>query len=392
MKVLHVTPAYFPATYWGGPIYSVYGLSNALAKIDGVEIKVLTTDSAGPKLSERISNVSFPEQFDAGYKVYYCKRWMAASVSPGMFIRLIPMVRWADVVHLTGVYSPPTIPTLFVCRLLGKPIVWSPRGSLQRWEGSTRPKIKVFWEWICNCLVKQGACILHATVNAEAIDSRLRISKAVVAVVPNGVVIPERLEKRKWKPNGQLRLLYIGRLHPIKGLENLIQALAILPENIMLTICGTGEPSFKASLYNLIEKAGIEERVEFKGHVSDDGKRRAFKNADVCVLPSFSENFGMVVAEALAHGLPVIAGKGTPWPEVEKHHCGYWVENDPTTLADAIINMSTQDLEKMGKSGRDWMKAEYGWQSIGVQMFLLYQRMISKVGLNEEKPVINVKL
>src|SRR5437867_6880662 len=149
VRLLHIIPAYYPATYWGGPIYSVYGLCNALAKTPGVSLRVLTTDTAGPSRSDSVEVTGVPMRYPGGYEVFVCRRRWAASVSPGMLLRLWPMIRWADVVHLTAVYSPPTIPTLLISRLLGKPLVWSPRGALQRWEGSTRVMSKALWEWVC---------------------------------------------------------------------------------------------------------------------------------------------------------------------------------------------------------------------------------------------------
>src|SRR5215467_15665864 len=114
LKLLQITPAFYPATYWGGPIYSVYGLCNALAKNAEVELRVLTTDTAGPQLSESVDVTGFPMNYPPGYEVFFCHRQWGASYSTEMFRRLWSMIRWADVVHLTGVYSPPTIPTLLL--------------------------------------------------------------------------------------------------------------------------------------------------------------------------------------------------------------------------------------------------------------------------------------
>jgi hypothetical protein len=148
VKVLHVTPAFYPATHWGGFTRSVPGLCDALAQKPAVDLKVLTTDSDGPETQQNISVKSFPKRFPAGYDVYYCRRIAGRSVSPGLLLRLWSLARWADVVHLTATYSFPTIPTLLVCRILRKPLVWSPRGALQRWPGTSRARAKSVWEKI----------------------------------------------------------------------------------------------------------------------------------------------------------------------------------------------------------------------------------------------------
>lgn len=377
MRVLHITPAFFPATYWGGPIYSVYGLCSALAKLPDVTLRVLTTDSAGPDRSESVEVTSFPMYYPEGYEVFFCRRWWAASVSPGMILRLWSMIRWADVVHLTAVYSPPTIPTLLICRVLGKPVVWSPRGSLQRWEGATRLSLKRAWEWNSNVLINRQSCVLHVTSEQEATDSRTRIPDADIIHIPNGVDIPEALPARSWLPDGKLRLLYLGRLHPIKGLENLLRALkALEDETISLAICGSGDEAYSRSLQLLVREFGLERRVSFQGHVTGEKKMKTFMQADVCVVPSFTENFGMVTAEALAHGVPVIASKGTPWAEVEVRGCGLWVENSPERLAEAICSIRSKILPEMGARGRDWMQEEFGWNFIAEKMLNLYQSFI----------------
>ena len=123
LRILHITPAYYPATYWGGPIYSLLRLSEGLAKLDSVVLRVLTTDSAGPSVGDRVTVSRIPMRTWTGYEVYYCRRVCGVAISPGLLVKMWPLIRWSDVVHLTGTYSFPTIPTLLVCRLLRKPVV-----------------------------------------------------------------------------------------------------------------------------------------------------------------------------------------------------------------------------------------------------------------------------
>ena len=377
MKTLHITPAFYPATHWGGPISSLYGLCNGLAGMPGINLKVLTTDTSGPKRSDTVKVDNFPTLFPGPYQVFFCRRWWGASFSPGMLCRMWSMIRWADIVHLTAVYSPPTIPALFICRLLRKPVIWSPRGSLQRWQNSTRPRLKKIWELICNALVSRRRCVLHVTSREEGSDSAARIPNASLIVIPNGVDIPELLPSRVWLPEGKLRLLYLGRLHPIKGLENLLHAMKQVQNTCILTICGRGDDAYAETLQNLIDGLEIGGCVRLEGHVGSYAKQEAFRKADVCVLPSHSENFGMVVAESLAHGVPVIASKGTPWKDIEKHGCGLWVDNSPPQLAHAIEQMTSFPLGAMGSRGRNWMKESYCWEKSAIAMFHAYGRLAS---------------
>src|SRR5690349_13182357 len=102
MKVLQVTPAFYPATFWGGPMHSLFGLCNGLARIPNVQLNVLTTDTAGPKLHQSVDVTGHPMHYSQGYDVWFSRRRLGASFAPGLFARLPAMIRWADVVHLTA--------------------------------------------------------------------------------------------------------------------------------------------------------------------------------------------------------------------------------------------------------------------------------------------------
>jgi glycosyltransferase involved in cell wall biosynthesis len=371
LKVLHVTPSFYPATGYGGPVYSGYALCNALVEHCGIDLQVLTTDSNGPR-GDRFEVESFPTRTPAGYDVYYCRRWFGKDIAPGLFWRLWSMIRRADLVHLTAVYSPPTIPTLAICKLLGKPVVWSLRGSLQRWAGSTRPKTKQVFEAICGGLCEPDRVVLHVTSEAEKQDSTERIKTATAIVAPNGVDVPTANIGRSYHAGNELRLLYLGRLHPIKGIENLLQAMTLLDKGITLSICGDGELKYRSELETLSRQLGLDGRIHFYGHVGNEDKQTQFQNADICVVPSFSENFGIVVAEALAAGVPVIASTNTPWAELNRNGCGLWVENSAESLAKAVDDLRDAPLAKMGQRGREWMARAFSWNEVAEQIASVY--------------------
>ena len=125
-------------------------------------------------------------------------------------------------------------------------------------------------------------------------------------------------------------------------------------------------------------KLGLRERVSFVGEVRGQAKTDLFAASDLAVFPSHTENFAMVVAEAMAHGVPVVASKGTPWAGVEAHGCGLWVENDPATLAAAIERMSRMPLAEMGQRGRRWMEEEFAWETVAREMLRLYGKLVLK--------------
>ena len=376
MRILQVSPSYYPATYFGGSIFATMGLCDALARQDNVSLRVLTTDTAGPNRKDRLVTSGFPVVFSEGYDVYYCRKLLGKDISYEMFSHLMAMVSWAEVVHLTGVYSPPTIPTLLACRILGRPVVLSPHGSLQRWSGSSKIGVKSGWEKVCNSLLERGRAVLHVTSREEAMDSAARMPRAEVVLIPNGVNVPEIDSVRQWLPGGVLRMLYMGRLHPIKGIENLLTAIAT-PDlgEVTLKICGEGDPEYRAELERQVVELALGQRVVFAGHVSGDAKRVAYMEADVCLIPSYSENFGMVVAEALSYGVPVVVSKGAPWADVETYGCGLWVENSPEKLACAMKEIRKMDLAEMGGRGRSWMKCEFSWDILAQRMMSVYSTL-----------------
>jgi glycosyltransferase involved in cell wall biosynthesis len=375
MKVLHISPSFYPAFAWGGPIYSLHGLCGELAKFPDVELRVLTTDAATAERSRRLPIAANPVWFPEGYSVDYSARVWGSSIAPQLIGKIRSLVVWADVVHLTGVYSFPTIPTLALCATHKKPLVWSPRGALQRWSGSRKRILKWLWDVACETMLSPSRCVLHVTSEQELVESQGRISKAKPVVITNGVDIPYLGERRLWRVGGRLRLLYIGRLDPKKGLENLFHATARSARYVELNICGTGDADYVRLLRNLVSSLSLDERVTFTGHVSGEAKTSAFIEADVCVVPSYTENYGMVVAEALAHGIPVIASTGTPWAELNNQGAGKWVPNDPDSLVRAVEDLGTSDLNAMGQRGRSWMMREFAWDKIAKQMLTTYQQL-----------------
>ena len=374
MRVLYLVPSFYPAICHGGPIFSGYHLCNALSQ-KGIDLRVLTTDTNGPH--QRLPVTEFPTRAAAGYPIYYSRRVLAVSVSPSLLWSMISMIRWADLVHLTAVYSFPTIPALIVCRLLNKPVVWSPRGSLQRWTGSRRRSLKYVWEKTCR-LVAPRKIVLHVTSEMEAKESSARFPAIPSVIIPHGVEVPQDVEHVD--SAGGFRILYLGRLDPKKGIENLLLALknvnGHLATSWSLKVAGSGDIYYTKSIKELIERLGLGQRVEMLGEVAGEAKKKLFASADIVVVPSYTENFGLVVAEALSHAVPVIASIGTPWQRLDEVGCGLWVDSAPASLAKAVEKMSLMPLREAGSRGRQWMEAEFSWDRRALEMIGLYEKLI----------------
>ena len=151
--------------------------------------------------------------------------------------------------------------------------------------------------------------------------------------------------------------------------------------SFLLTIAGAGEHAYTKKIESQVHASGLSEQVRLVGYVENKGKKQLFEDSDIVVVPSHTENFGLVVAEALAHGVPVIASRSTPWKRLEEVGCGLWVKNDPEALSEAIIRMSQMPLSTMGERGRSWMEREFSWDCVSRAMVKKYEELIAGRGV-----------
>jgi glycosyltransferase involved in cell wall biosynthesis len=335
----------------------------------------LTTDANG---SHNVLDVvkGRAVDLDDRVSVRYCRRMMLQSTSPELALVLNSHVQWADIVHITAVYSFPVIPAFAAARWNDKPVVWSPRGAVDRRVGR-KNWLKPVWDRACMAVAPRRVAF-HVTSDEEMEQTARLFPGKLFGVIPNGVEVPAEFASRQRPVNGCLNLLHIGRYDPKKAIENLLEACAELDTKHRhlqwtLRLAGREEGPYARKIRTLVDMLGLRHRVEFMGEVTGPDREVLFGWADVLVLPSNTENFGMVVAEALARGVPVIASRRTPWRHLETNDCGLWVDNTPEKLAAAIRRISAMPLTAMGLNGRRWMTASYSWTSIARRMTDFYQ-------------------
>ncbi len=376
MRILQVAPSFYPALTYGGPTVTTYELCRNLPAL-GCEVRVLTTDANGLGQTLKVETTR-EVPFEAGFSVRYCHRMLRHAVAPTLIQLLPSYIGWADVVHLHYTYSFPTLPTHFQCRSSHKPLVWSTHGAISRWAGSSRRTAKAVWDLLWYYGTAKERMLVHLSSEQEEKDARARFPKLRTAVVPIGVEVPAKLDRSP--STSGLRMLFLGRLDPIKGLENLLRACSLLDgqgcRDWCLSIAGAGKASYVNHIRREIASLGLGERVRLLGELSGDAKKTLFERSDLAIVPSYTENFGIVVAEALAHGVPVIASTGTPWSRLEQKGCGLWVANEAQPLADAIGKMARMPLEEMGLRGREWMLREFNWASVAQRMVELYRSLV----------------
>ena len=162
------------------------------------------------------------------------------------------------------------------------------------------------------------------------------------------MILPEKING--FNRSTEKYFLFIGRLHPIKALENLIQALALSEKfkasEFVFKIVGDGEDSYKKGLEAMILELGLVEKIKLVGTIEGEKKQELYANAYFTFLISHTENFGIVVIESLAQGTPVVTSKGTPWQILEDRNAGFWVGNDVSSLASVINRISNLNAEE----------------------------------------------
>jgi glycosyltransferase involved in cell wall biosynthesis len=242
-----------------------------------------------------------------------------------------------------------------------------------------RRKKQLAWTVYQKWILRQ-ARLFHVTSQEEVNALRKLGLNQPAAIVPNGVPLPELLPEEP-PPSDEHRALFLSRIHPKKGIPMLIEAWAeVDPDNWVLEIVGPGEEGHREELERQVRQAGLRDVIQFSGSVSDDKKWEVYRSADLFVLPTYSENFGIVVAEALAAGLPVITTTGTPWNDLESHGCGWWVEPALESVVDALACATALDPEertKMGARGRRLVEEQYSWSGVANKMTAAYRWMLT---------------
>ena len=243
-------------------------------------------------------------------------------------------------------------------------------------------KKRLAW-WLYQRRDLESARVLHATSAAEAEDIRRLGLRQPVAIIPNGVALPPQEAMGQRAPAASRRTaLFLSRIHPGKGLLDLVQAWHKLrPSGWRVLVAGPDEENHRAAVEQAISERRLDGYFKFLGPVGDDRKWEVFGQADLFVLPTKSENFGIAIAEALAAGVPVITTKAAPWQELESHRCGWWVDVGVEPLVAALREAtaaSPEVLREMGLRGRELVRERYSWPKIAQEMKAVYEWVLGR--------------
>ncbi len=392
MRLLHVVPSFHPAHLYGGPIVSLHRLARAQVA-QGLDVRVLTSDANG---GERLGGLAGRWVTEYGVPTWYAR----AARLPGRTLpRLVPgdlslqvaaclpaLLSWADVVHVTAVFSPTSMLALLQGAAAGSTMVLSPRGSLlpfslrgKRHKGvalaALRPLLRRVAGW-------------HATSDEEARalrDLGLCGPRAAVSVVENGVDLAElRPVSETASPACSIKgptITMLGRLHPVKGIDLAIAALAQLRQrhpSAVLVLAGPDPDGYGDVLRHEAERHGVAGAVRFAGLITGPAKAALLAGSDQLWLCSQMESFGNVVIEALAAGTPVVAVQRTPWRWLEEARVGRFVPptaEDLCAAADGLLQDLADPARRraFAEHATTAVAERFSWIEIARKMSDLYE-------------------
>lgn len=304
-----------------------------------------------------------------------------------------------DLLHDNGIWLPHNHRLAMLAEKRGVPRVISTRGMLEPWAiKHKRWKKDIAW-WLYQRRDLQLAR-RHIASSAAETQNVQRLGLGVpVATVPNGVDVPEEQPRHLASESSNGRrvrtALFLGRIYPIKGLPMLIEAWArVRPEGWRLRIAGPDEAGHQKQVERAVSAAGLGEVVSFTGPIEPEMRTAAFLDADLFVLPTHSESFGMVVAEALAHSLPVLTTTAAPWSILQERGCGWSVDPTVNGIAGGLrqaTGLDNEALWEMGNKGRALVVEKFSWKSIADRMLSTYGAILSDAILHHPMSSIGLR-
>lgn len=370
MRQLHIVQSI--ASNFGGLGLAALRYSQALA-LAGADVSLYVVERSSQEL----------EIDDAAGEIFIGGGSGVGLVAQALNLKKYVDAHNFDVIHIHGTWTPILAVASYIAFLKGISFVVSPHGCLEPWALQHRGLKKKLALSLYQKRIFLKAGMMVATAEQELESIRSLGIKTPVAVVPNGVDIPSVAGKcRNTAINGHRKILFLSRIHPKKGLRDLVAAWAqVRQPGWRVIIAGPDEEGHLDEIRLQIDSLGLAGDFEFPGLVIGDRKEALFAGADLFVLPTYSENFGIAVAEALARGVPVITTTGAPWRDIEDWNCGWWVQPGVEGVACALaaaMKTSHEELDQMGQRGISLVKEKYSWNKIGGLALQCYKWMFDK--------------
>lgn len=387
MNVLHIIPSISP--YYGGPSKAVVELCAALQHL-GVNTTIATTNADG----EHDMVVRFGRKVNVqGVSVFYFRRQFFRK--PVISLSLIKWLKYNikhyDMLHIHGVFSIPASVGALLARRSHTPYVVGPCGTLSEWSLSKKPSVKKLHLALVGRDNLNGAAALHVTSEGESQEVQQLKVRPPVIVIPLGIVPPTNangvVEKSFKQQLDRLRgkkiILFLSRIDPVKGLDLLITAVANLlfhRRDFILIIAGAGQRKHMEMLKQLIIEHRVVEHVVLTDFVQGAHKEALLQCADIFILPSYHENFGIAVVEAMSRKLPVVISNQVDlYPEVLTAGAGIVTPCAADAVMKALNTLLNDELlcRQMGENGFNLVTKMYTWDNVAVQIERFYRSILS---------------
>ncbi len=395
MKLICISPGYWPAFRHGGPIVSVHGLNKALVKM-GVDVTVYATNSfldGKVPINEEVKVDGVKVIYFGFIKSLEFLGGMGWHFSWQMTKALRKNLKRFDLVHIQAVWNYPTAVSAYYCRQYDKQYIISLRGTLYPCTIGKKSWKKLPYYYLVAKRDLKGASAIHYTTEDEAERSHpfLGLNNQEI-IIPNGMDLSEYNDL---STNESLKrcypilkdkkvILFLGRINWKKGLDILSKAFGQLArerKEVHLLIAGPDEEGYGEKVRRWFEEEGVLEQVTFMGMLTGKDKLAVFAGSDIFVLPSYSENFGMAVIEAMASGLPVIISDQVGiYKEVAESKAGRVIETDAEQLAEAMANLldNPDTCKEMGENGLKLVKEQYSLGKVAKRMVNMYEKVLAE--------------
>jgi glycosyltransferase involved in cell wall biosynthesis len=317
--------------------------------------------------------------------------FISKHISYYSFIQKLCNENQVELIHIHGMWNPVLAMAAAVSKRNNISLILSPHGCVE----PVALNYKYYKKWLA--LITYQGCILRnvslfvATAEQEKDSIRRLGYKQPIAVIPNGVDVTDIVVSSQ--KTITKTILFLSRLHPKKGLEDLIESWSrVRKDGWKIIIAGDGDRDYREFLERLIGKRGLESDFEFMGFVTGVSKQACFESADIFILPTHSENFGLVVAEALVNELPVITTTGAPWKDLVDYQCGWWVEPNVEGISKALVEAMSFDhdqLRAMGQRGRQLVIDKYSWVNIGTTALNVCEWLLERS--HAKPPVVDLQ-
>ena len=373
-----VVPSLSPRS--GGTTRSVIQLAGALSQKSDIQIEVVTQAHANDAQTIRRSAAvrTHIGTASSGWK-------LSLGLAGKTLYSKVVAQRRPEIIHSNGLWHPFNHWFSAFARQHRIPLVLQPHGMLEPWALTWHENKKRLALMFYQRMDLESVSLFMATSDQEAESIRKLGFRQPIAVIPNGIessdkcyVVKRRQDFSKEKPR---RALFLSRIHPKKGLINLVNAWALAnASDWVLQIAGPDEGGHLSEVFTLAKRLGVADQIEYLGEFDDREKWRVYSEADLFVLPTFSENFGIVIAEALAAGLPVITTTGTPWKLLHTNNCGWWVSPTTDGLRKALNEafcLPLERLQEMGERGRNCAQC-FDWVDIADKMVEVYRWVVDQ--------------